>query len=325
MTSPSAPQPREPVVGRLAPSPTGHLHLGHARSFLLAWWSARARGGRVVLRLEDLDVERVRPGMVEATLEDLAWLGLDFDGPPVLQSSRAASHAEAVRSLLERGLVYPCVCTRRELAEAASAPNRGAASERYPGTCRGRFATPAEAESATGRSAALRFLTPPGPVTFVDRLHGPQSFDVAAEVGDFPVTRRDGTLAYQLAVVLDDAADAITDVVRGDDLLPSTARQILLQRALHLPTPSYLHAPLVEDPTGRRLAKREDAASLASLRAQGLSLPPLLTWAATTLGLPLPPAPTHPATFLPLYDETHLTPTPTRLRGTSGNFFAPDA
>lgn len=308
-----APEPRYPVVGRLAPSPTGRLHLGHARSFLLAWWSARSRGGAVRLRLEDLDAERVRPGMIEATIEDLCWLGLDWDGEPIVQSSRADAHAAAVSRLVDAGLVYPCVCTRRELAEAASAPNRGAAQEVYPGTCRGRYASLAEARAATGRDAALRFRTPPGPVTFTDRLHGPQSFDVAAEVGDFPVARRDGALAYQLAVVVDDDADRVTDVVRGDDLLASTARQILLQRALTLPAPSWLHVPLVEDHSGRRLAKREDALSLASLRTSGVTPEAVVRWSLLTAGLPAPTGAATPHAALPLYTERTLDPTPTRL------------
>ena len=315
--SPAVPAGR--VIGRLAPSPTGHLHLGHARSFLLAWWSARSQGGALVLRIEDLDTERVKPGMLEATIEDLHWLGLDWDGAPVLQSSLAAGHARAIERLIDLDLVYPCVCTRRELAEAASAPNRpaqspdpGAPTESpYPGTCRGRFTSLAGAQAATGRSAALRFRTPPGPVTFTDLLHGPRSFDVAAEVGDFPVTRRDGTLAYQLAVVVDDAHQTVTEVLRGDDLLSSTARQVLLQRALSLPQPSYLHVPLVEDHTGRRLAKREDPLSLTTLRAQGVTPTQLATWAATSAGLQGPAAPA--TAWLERFNPAALHRSPTRL------------
>jgi glutamyl-tRNA synthetase len=306
-------EPRQPVVGRLAPSPTGHLHLGHARSFLLAWWSARSRGGRVLLRLEDLDAERVRRGMAEATLEDLAWLGFDWDGDPILQSTRAADHAVALARLVASGLVYPCVCTRRELAEAASAPNRGASVDAYPGTCRDRFASLTEAESVTGRTAALRFRTPVGVVQFRDRLHGEQSFDVAAEVGDFPVTRRDGTIAYQLAVVVDDAVSAVTDVVRGDDLLASTARQLLLQRALGLAPPSWLHVPLVEDHTGRRLAKREDDVSLAALRAAGVTSSSIVTWSAVSAGLPRSSTARSAQEWLEEYAESALCHAPTRL------------
>jgi len=270
------------------------------------------------LRLEDLDVERVQPGMVESTLEDLRWLGLDWDGEPVLQSNLAPGHAAAVEHLVANGLVYPCVCTRRELSEAASAPHRGAHSDAYPGTCRDRYATVAEAERETGRSAALRLRTPPGPVEFVDVLHGRQSFDVAAEVGDFPVTRRDGTLAYQLAVVVDDHAQHVTEVVRGDDLLPSTARQLLLQRALGIPSPSWMHVPLVEDHAGRRLAKREDPLSLATLRTAGVPAAAVLAWAATSAGLiedltererRLPTA----SAWLRAYRPETLITTPTRL------------
>lgn len=310
---PRCAEPRHPVVGRLAPSPTGHLHLGHARSFLLAWWSARSRGGRVLLRLEDLDAERVRPGMAEATLDDLTWLGLDWDGDPILQSTRGADHAAAVTRLVTSDLVYPCVCTRRELAEAASAPNRGAPSDVYPGTCRGRYATLAEAESSSGRTAALRFRTPAGVVEFRDRLRGAQSFDVAADVGDFPVTRRDGTIAYQLAVVVDDAISAVTDVVRGDDLLSSTARQLLLQRALTLEPPSWMHVPLVEDHTGRRLAKREDDLSLSTLRAEGVTPAAIVRWCALSAGLHTSSSAGAAEEWLAEYVEPALSHTPTRL------------
>jgi len=277
----------------------------------------------VLLRLEDLDAERVRPGMADETLADLEWLGLDWDGAPILQSTRAADHAAALGRLVAEGLVYPCVCTRRELAEAASAPNRGAPADAYPGTCRGRYATLAEAEAQTGRTAALRFVTPVGAVTFRDRLHGDQSFEVSGEVGDFPVTRRDGTIAYQLAVVVDDARSAVTDVVRGDDLLPSTARQILLQRALGYGSPSWLHVPLVEDHTGRRLAKREDDLSLATLRRAGLAPTTIVTWAATSAGLTWSTTARTAHDWLTQYDERSLQPAPTRLAPTTPPLPAP--
>jgi glutamyl-tRNA synthetase len=271
-------------TGRLAPSPTGLLHLGHARTFLLAWWSARSRGGRVVLRIEDLDAGRVKPGMVEAALEDLAWLGLDWDGEPWVQSERAGAIDEAARELVERGLAYACVCTRKEIEAAASAPNAGEATLRYPGTCRGRFAGPEEAQRATGRAPALRLRVEPGTVLVDDRFAGASRHDVAAEAGDFAIALRAGAAAYQLAVVVDDARQGVDEVVRGDDLLPSAARQKLVQRALGLPHPAWYHVPLVVDETGRRFAKRSDDLSLARLRSLGVDPRAVVGWAARASG-----------------------------------------
>lgn len=272
-------------VGRLAPSPTGKLHLGHARTFLLAWWSVRARGGRILLRMEDLDGPRVKPGMAEAALRDLEWLGLDWDGAPLLQSEGMPELRAAVDRLVERGLAYACVCSRADIRSAQSAPQQGDAELRYPGTCRDRFASLAAAESETGREAALRFRTPAGSVRIVDGFAPPTESDVAREVGDFPIARRDKTPAYQLAVVVDDARQGVTEVLRGDDLLPSTARQMLLQRALELPHPSFVHVPLVVDAEGRRLAKRADDLALAELRAGGTDPRAIVAWAARSSGM----------------------------------------
>lgn len=272
-------------TGRLAPSPTGHLHLGHARSFLLAWWHARSRGGRIVLRLEDLDVERVKPGMLDGTLRDLEWLGLDWDGEIVIQSAHAEAFEAAVATLLERGIAYPCVCTRKEIAQAQSAPHDGQEKSRYPGTCRARFASLAQARARSGREPAVRLLVEPGRLEFVDEFRGPFSADVAAEVGDFPIARRAGAPAYQLAVVVDDARGGIDEVVRGDDLVSSAARQWLVQRALGLPHPRWWHVPLVTDAEGRRLAKRSDDLSLAELRARGVDARAVVSWVARRSGL----------------------------------------
>ncbi|MCY2961739.1 MAG: tRNA glutamyl-Q(34) synthetase GluQRS [Planctomycetota bacterium] len=274
------------IVGRLAPSPTGHLHLGHARSFLLAWWHARARGGRIVLRIEDLDVERVKSGMIDATFADLAWLGLDWDGEPSIQSHTVTHIELAAQSLLARGLAYPCTCTRKEVATAASAPHAGELTPRYPGTCRGKWRSIAEAESATGRAACLRFVAREGPIEIEDGIHGRRTYDVARDVGDFPIYRRAGSPAYQLAVVVDDARQGVTEVVRGDDLLESCARQALLQEALGYPRPRWWHVPLVTDATGRRLAKRSDDMSLASLRAAGTDPRAVVAWVARRSGMP---------------------------------------
>ena len=271
-------------VGRLAPSPTGLLHLGHARTFLLAWWSARSRGGRVVLRIEDLDRERSKAEWVEACLRDLDWLGLDWDGEALFQSADTAPLDEACSLLLERGQAYPCVCTRSEIA-ALSAPQAGEREVPYPGTCRGRWRTPEEARGATGRAAGIRLAVPPGSVAVEDRLRGEVLTDVAAEVGDFLIRRRDGVHAYQLAVVVDDARQGVTEVLRGDDLLPSAARQALLLDRLDLGRPSWVHVPLVVHPDGRRLAKRRRDLALSTLRASGADPRAVAGWAARSAGL----------------------------------------
>lgn len=288
MVDPFAGTPRArdgAVVGRLAPSPTGHLHLGHARTFLLGWCSARSAGGRVVLRLEDLDGERCNPNWADECQRDLEWLGLDWDGPARLQSSGLERILAAARSLEAEGLAYACVCSRRDLRESVSAPHGTGGEIPYTGRCRERFASRQQAQAQTGEAAALRFRVPDESVVVKDVLFGERAFNVQKETGDFPILRRDGTPAYQLAVVVDDAADGVTEVVRGDDLLPSAARQQLLQQALGLPTPRWCHAPLVLDGTGQRLAKRSDSVSLASLRERGVAPSAIVGWAAQSLGL----------------------------------------
>jgi glutamyl-tRNA synthetase len=265
--------------GRFAPSPTGPLHLGNARTALLSWLAARAAGGRYVMRVEDLDGPRVRAGQEARILDELRWLGLDWDegpdvgGPvgPYRQSERLPRYAAALERLRAAGLVYPCSCSRAEIATAAQAPHGpGDEGPRYPGTCRALGAGEA-ARRAGGRSPAWRFRVPEGTVVeFEDGVHGHRRHDVAAEAGDFVVARADGVPAYQLAVVVDDAAMGVTEVVRGDDLLPSTARQLLLYRALGLPPPRFAHVPLVAGEDGARLAKRHGALSLGELREQGV-------------------------------------------------------
>ncbi len=275
-----------PVVGRLAPSPTGRLHLGHARSFLLAWWSARSQSGQVLLRIDDLDRDRVRPEFLDGCQRDLEWLGLDWDGPPILQSGHLERFAAAARQLETSGRAYPCVCLRSELRSMVAAPQAGDAEVRYPGRCRGRFQSCNAARQASGRDPVLRFLVPEGTVEVTDAFLGRFQFDVQAEIGDFPIGRRDGTPAYQLSSVVDDAAYQVTEVVRGDDLLASAARQELLFAALGVPAPRWVHVPLVLDGSGRRLAKRHDDLSLEELRARGIDPQAIVGWVARCSGYP---------------------------------------
>jgi glutamyl-tRNA synthetase len=241
------------------------MHLGNARTALLAWLDARARGGRMLLRIEDLDRDRCRPEHADGVRADLAWLGLDWDAETAPQSTRDAAYAAAIEALRAAGAVYECFCTRRELA-VASAPHGDETERRYPGTCRTLSAGERDARRAAGRRPALRARMPEAPVEVADRLHGPIVQRVAETVGDVTVRRSDGLYAYQLAVVVDDAADGVTDVVRGDDLLGSTPRQAALQALLGLPRPAYAHVPLVLGQDGARLAKRHGAVPLAELR-----------------------------------------------------------
>jgi glutamyl-tRNA synthetase len=284
---PRAPAPAVAPIGRLAPSPTGALHLGHARSFLLAWLHTRSRGGRVVLRIEDLDQERCKPQYVEQARRDIAWLGLDWDGPVHVQSEHAAALHAAAAELVERGLAYACTCTRKEIAAALSAPH-GGDEQPYPGTCRDRYRDAADARAQSGLAPALRLRVADGPIEFDDDVYGRQVHAPAREVGDFVIARRDGAIAYQLAVVVDDARAGVTEVVRGADLLPSTARQILLQRALQLSSPRWAHLPLVVDDAGQRLAKRTGAFALTELRARGVDPRAIVAWALQSSGLPAP-------------------------------------
>jgi glutamyl-tRNA synthetase len=265
------------------------LHLGHARSFLLAWWHARARGGRIVLRLEDLDAERVKPGMLEATVEDLRWLGLDWDDEPYVQSSGIAEIDTAAAWLLNRGLAYPCICTRKEIQSAVSAPHGSEATAIYPGTCRGKYTSLAAAERVSGRPPALRFVAPDVVVRIADGVQGASEYHARTQLGDFPILRRVGMPAYQLAVVVDDARQGVTEILRGADLLDSCARQWLLQDALGYDHPRWWHVPLVTDESGRRLAKRSDDLSLARLRDAGTDPRRIVSWVARSAAIDVPP------------------------------------
>lgn len=268
-----------PYRGRLAPSPTGYLHLGHARTFWTAQERARAAGGCLILRCEDLDPDRSRPEYLAALMEDLRWFGLEWtEGPdvggpcaPYTQSERLPRYREAFERLRAAGCVYPCTCSRRDIRAAAAAPQAADDEVIYPGTCRPPHATPpADAPSRPGRPPAWRFRVPDGEgVRFADGRCDLQAFVAGRDFGDFVVWRPDGLPAYQLACVVDDTAMDVTEVVRGEDLLVSTARQLLLYRALGLEPPAFYHCPLVTDAAGRRLAKRHDALSLRTLRSRG--------------------------------------------------------
>ena len=265
-----------PYRGRLAPSPTGLLHLGHARTFWTAAQRAAEHDGKLIFRNEDLDSQRCRPEFVQAMFEDLHWLGIEWvEGPdrggphgPYMQSERREHYLAAWKTLCERGMIYPCTCSRKDVAQAAGAPNDSDDEPVYPGKCRPQGRPPSAALGPAGVN--WRFRVPDGEeICFTDLHLGPQSMIAGKDFGDFIVWRRDDVPAYQLAVVVDDAAMHITEVVRGADLLKSTARQILLFRALGLPVPAYYHCDLVRDPAGIRLAKRHDALSIRKLRELG--------------------------------------------------------
>ena len=262
--------------GRIAPSPTGLLHLGHAATFWTAYQRALQHGGALVFRNEDLDPQRSKAEFVEAMFEDLRWLGIewqegpDIGGPhaPYEQSRRGEHYLAAWRELRDRGFIYPCTCSRKELAQAAAAPHDDSDEPLYPGTCRARIG---EAKGyAEPAGVNWRFRVPDGEtISFSDLRQGPQAYWAGRDFSDFAVWRRDNVPAYQLAVAVDDAAMGITEVVRGADLLKSTARQLLLLRALGYGQPAYYHCDLLTDERGQRLAKRHDALSLRALRAAG--------------------------------------------------------
>ncbi len=278
--------------GRYAPSPTGTLHLGNLRTALLAWLFARSAGSRFLVRMEDLDTGRVREGFAEQQLADLAAIGLDWDGPVWVQSTRLEAYEDALACLP----VYECFCTRAEIREAASAAHGPVGV--YPGTCLGLSDAERAARRAAGREPALRVRAEAARIVFADRLHG----DTEGVVDDFVVRRNDGAPAYNLAVVVDDAAQGVEEVVRGDDLLDSTPRQLFLARALGLPEPAYAHVPLVLGPDGARLAKRHGAVTLRDVDPEAAR-----AWMLTSLDLPtdLTPAGFDPTT-LPHEPSTYV-------------------
>jgi len=285
---------------------------------MLGWLWARADGGEFLLRIEDLDTARARPELTDALLTDLDWLGLAVDGPPLFQSRRRDLYQTAFEKLRARGLVYPCFCTRAEIARAVAAPH-GPADDgpRYPGTCL-ELSADESAERAQSRLPAWRFRPHPGPTEFRDRLHGTFVQDVAEEVGDFVLLRNDGVPSYHLAVVVDDAATGITHVLRGDDLLSSTPRQILLCQALGLPVPAYAHVPLLLGADRKRLAKRAGTPSLGELRERGVDRERLIGllagWAGLGDGRPVSLAELVPGFTLDRLPRRPITVEPSRVR-----------
>ena len=293
-------------AGRYAPSPTGDLHLGNLRTGLLAWLFARSTDRAFLLRSEDLDAGRVRPGVADRQRDDLGALGLDFDPPLVRQSERSAAYEEALAALGDR--TYECFCTRREITGAASAPH--GEPRRYPGTCRD--LTPGERAERrrAGRTPALRIRADAAVVTVTDLLHG----QVSGAVDDVVVRRGDGVAAYNLAVVVDDGASGVDQVVRGDDLLSSAVAQAWLMERLSLPVPTYAHVPLAVNADGHRLAKRDGAVTLADLAPFGWTPPRVLALLATSLGLAEPDEQVTLADLLPRFDPGRLPRSPWLLR-----------
>ncbi len=288
----AAPPPR--ADGRFAPSPTGPLHLGNLRTALLAWLFARAAGARFLVRIEDLDVGRVRAEHREDQLADLAALGIDWDGPVERQSEHTARYAAALARLREAGLVYECWCTRAEIREAASAPHGALPDGAYPGTCRELTAAERRTRRDSGRPPALRVRAGGAVVAFTDRIHGA----VSGVVDDFVVQRNDGAFAYNLATAVDDVAQGIGEVVRGDDLLDCTPRQLWLLARLGLLAPAYAHVPLMYGPDGARLAKRHGAVILAERMALGESADDVRAALAGSIGLSWPGETPSPATLV---------------------------
>lgn len=298
------------IKGRFAPSPSGRMHLGNAWSALLAWLSVRSRGGTMVLRLEDLDPDRCKRSFCDGVEEDLKWLGLDWDeggsagGDRYYQSNRSDLYATALEQLREKGLLYPCYCTRGQL-HAANAPHRSDGEVIYAGTCRN-LTEEERREREKTRRPALRIRVPEEKIQFTDRLQGVYGEQLATDCGDFILRRSDGVFAYQLAVVVDDAWMGVTDVTRGSDLLSSTPRQIFLQRQLGYETPEYCHVPLLCAPDGRRLSKREADLTLAALRESGMKPETIVGRLACAAGLIDRPEPISAVELIPLFSVERL-------------------
>ena len=301
------------TVGRFAPSPSGRMHLGNVFSALMAWLSVRSQQGRMLLRIEDLDPDRCRPAYAEQLKRDLAWLGLDWDAEQPCQSGRSEFYASQFNRLAEQNLLYPCYCSREAL-HGASAPHASDGRVIYGGTCR--HLTEAQRAEQT-KKPAWRLIVPDGEYAVCDGLQGEYRENLARECGDFILRRADGVYAYQLAVVCDDAAGGVTEVVRGRDLLTSTPRQMYLQELLHLPHPQYYHVPLLIDASGRRLSKRDGDLDLGALRETMTAEELLgrLAWAAGILPLY---APAKAVDLVPLFSWSKIAPSDLVIR----NYFS---
>ena len=299
---------------RLAPSPTGALHLGNARSFLINWAMARQAGWRIVLRIEDLDGPRIKDDADKLAIDLLGWLGMDWDEGPYYQASDLAPYHAALCQLLEHGEIYPCVCTRKDIEQAQSAPHEDSHELRYPGTCRpeAHINTIFDCSELLKEShQAWRLIVPEGEIAFEDGLHGLQRVDNHQTVGDFIVASKAGLPAYQLAVVVDDARQGVTQVVRGDDLIRSTGRQLLIYDRLGLgPVPSYTHLPLVLGHDGRRLAKRHGDTRLDTYRQRGVSADRIVGLLASWSGIVDQLTEMSAKTFAEAFDLTKLSKDP---------------
>lgn len=333
-------------IGRLAPSPTGRLHIGNAYAALAAWLSARSRGGRLVLRIEDIDRPRCKAGADTAIMEDLRWLGLEWDGEPIWQSARTALYDEALQELRREGVIYPCFCSRGQL-RAASAPHDDDGFFIYPGMCRRLSSEERQRRLDAGDRHSWRLAMPDTDITVHDRIFGDHTFNLATDCGDVVLRRSDGIVAYQLAVTVDDMAQRVTDIVRGRDLLRSAAIQLWIRHCLnhfdHLdcldrqaadaghsmmdaprpdtlpdispdtPTPSnpsFAHMPLLDDESGRRLAKRNQAIDVATLRARGVSPQAVVGYCAWLMGIVDSPEPQNPSDLLAVYSEARIAMNP---------------
>lgn len=288
------------TIGRIAPSPSGRMHLGNAFSALLAWAHARSKGGSFILRLEDLDERCRRPEHHEGLLEDLSWLGLDWDGEPSLQTDRVQAYHYALEAIEKRAEVYPCFCSRADL-HVASAPHASDGSVLYQGTCRALDDAEREQRMEDHRYA-LRLHVPDKVVSFDDEIQGPYEQDLTSECGDFVVQRSDGVYAYQLACVVDDIHSGVTDIVRGSDLLASTPRQLYLYELLDAPMPRYAHHPMLLAPDGRRLSKRDGDLEIASLRERGFAAADIVGYLAHLAGQSAEPTPLLASELLESFD-----------------------
>jgi glutamyl-tRNA synthetase len=302
------------TVSRLAPSPTGAQHLGNARTYLIAWLSARRQNAKIILRIEDIDSPRIKAGAVEQIFEDFRWLGLTWDEGPFIQTERLSSYEAALAELKRQEVVYPCTCTRSDVERAASAPHLEHEGPRYPGTCANRRV--ADVASLGDRPFAWRVRTDDTVFTWDDGFRGPQSASLAELGGDFVIWKSSATPAYQLAVVVDDAAMGVTEVVRGDDLIPSTPRQLLLYRLLGWASPRFCHVPLVVGPDGRRLAKRHGDTRLETQRRAGMTAEDVLGLLAWSCGWIERREPVTLAELVPLFRWDTIPKTPFVLEPT---------